>query len=84
MARQQYFGHTVEGTALPLGEDCWQATGRVEHHGALLVQSCNIGSFRTAERAMAEGLAWSKQWIDCNQRVDHFPTDAKFRAHLHA
>nr|WP_315591883.1 hypothetical protein [uncultured Cupriavidus sp.] len=84
MARQQYFGHTVEGTAVLIGEDCWKATGRVEQRGALLAQSCDIGSFRTAERAMAEGLAWSKHWIDCNQRVDRIPTDAGRPAHIHA
>lgn len=67
MATQQYYGHTVEGAALFLGENRWQASGRVAQSGAVLVQSCDIGVFRTSERAMAEGLAWGKHWIDCNQ-----------------
>lgn len=67
MAMQQYYGHTVEGAALFLGENNWQASGRVAQGGAVLVQSCDIGVFRTCKRAMAEGLAWAKDWIDRNQ-----------------
>ncbi|MDT6963325.1 hypothetical protein QTN24_17640 [Cupriavidus sp. SZY C1] len=67
MATQQYYGHTVEGTAVFVGEEQWRATARVTQGGAALVQSCEIGIFRTRERAMAEGLAWGKRWIDCNQ-----------------
>ena len=67
MAMQHYYGHTVEGAAQFLGENSWRASGRVSQGGAVLVQSCDIGVFRTCERAMAEGLAWGKGWIDRNQ-----------------
>lgn len=87
MATQQYYGHTVEGVALFLGENNWQASGRVAQGGAVLVQSCDIGVFRTCERAMAEGLAWGKDWIDRNQcpgYVQPLPPAAGHPEPLHA
>ncbi|RZT42488.1 hypothetical protein [Cupriavidus agavae] len=81
MATQQYYGHTVEGAAMFLAEGNWQASGRVAQCGAVVVQSCTIGIFRTRERAMAEGLAWGKHWIDANQCFDHaLPADLPFPA----
>lgn len=64
MTTQQYYDHTVEGSATLLSDDTWQAAGCVVHAGAVLVESGMLGLFRTRERAQAQGLAWAKSWID--------------------
>ena len=64
MTTQQYYDHTVEGSATLLSDDTWQAAGCVVHAGAVLVESGTLGLFRTRERAQAQGLAWAKSWID--------------------
>ncbi|CAG2158029.1 hypothetical protein LMG26411_05796 [Cupriavidus numazuensis] len=64
MTTQQYYDHTVEGSATLLSDDTWQATGCVVRAGAVLVESGELGFYRTRERAQAQGLAWAKSWID--------------------
>ncbi|MFC4521174.1 hypothetical protein [Cupriavidus pinatubonensis] len=64
MTTQQYYDHTVEGSATLLSDDTWQATGCVVRAGAVLVESGALGFYRTRERAQAQGLAWAKSWID--------------------
>ncbi|WP_180862964.1 hypothetical protein [Cupriavidus pauculus] len=75
MATQQYYGLSVEGTATQIGEHHWLASGRVTQGGAVVVQSSDLGVFPSEERAMADGIAWGKDWIDAHQRPAYLTPD---------
>ena len=68
MATQNYFGYVVRGVARPLADALFEASVSVERDGETVILSGPLGSHRTLERAMAEGIAWGKVWIDMRER----------------
>ncbi|MEM5277152.1 hypothetical protein VSR17_19205 [Cupriavidus taiwanensis] len=67
MATQNYFGYVVRGNARPLADALFEASVSVERDGQTVILSGPLGSHRTLERAMAEGIAWGKVWIDMRE-----------------
>ncbi|SOY63839.1 conserved hypothetical protein [Cupriavidus taiwanensis] len=67
MATQHYFGYVVRGNARPLADTLFEASVAVERDGQTMILSGPLGSHRTLERAMAEGIAWGKVWIDMRE-----------------
>ncbi|SOZ38058.1 hypothetical protein [Cupriavidus neocaledonicus] len=67
MATQNYFGYVVRGSARPLADALFEASVSVERDGQTVILSGPLGSHRTLERAMAEGIAWGKVWIDMRE-----------------
>lgn len=68
MATQHYFGYVVRGNARPLADALFEASVSVERDGETVIQSGPLGCHRTLERAMAEGIAWGKVWIDMREQ----------------
>ncbi|MBF6991747.1 MULTISPECIES: hypothetical protein [Cupriavidus] len=68
MTAQHYFGYLVHGTAHAGANGLFEASGLVEHDGAPVNSSGPLGCHPTRERAIAEGIAWGKVWVDMRVR----------------
>lgn len=76
---QRYFGHQARAYARAISDDVFESSGAVEQESDTLAISGSLGVFRTRERALAQGLAWAKLWIDERRPVakSNFATDQK-------
>lgn len=68
MATQTYFGYLVCGKAQTVNGTVYEAFGEVQRDGKVVQASGSLGYHRTAERAIAEGIAWGKVWIDMKEQ----------------
>ncbi|CAG2148395.1 hypothetical protein [Cupriavidus plantarum] len=82
MTVQHYCGHEVQGFARLFADNTFQAMGCVMRDGDTLATSGPLGLFHTRERALAEGLAWGKVWVDQHRPAPKplLPTAAPKRA----
>lgn len=66
MTTETYGGYTIRGFAKPLVDGSFEASGVIEKDGHVLENSNPLGYYPTFDRALAEGLAWAREWADAH------------------